>query len=340
MRCWVMAKLMWDPSLNLQALMRDFIYGYYGKAAPEIAAYNDLLYTNAAKYKASLAKPTDGIRYPMDSPFLSREFLDQATALFARAEQAAISDPVLHRVQVAELPILYVKLCRGPQFVGPEYLALVDKFEAIAKAEGLQYLAEGPPDVALKIKQWRDAAMVQVRLTQVKPQDVTIWELPNEWRFALDPKDEGVQAQWFGTAFDDGKWAKVRSDTGTGWEHQGFADAIGFGWYRQKATVPANLGRKYLYLYFGAVDEDAYVYINDKLVCEHSCASTGLTPEQIWETPFSFAPLPALQVGQANTIAVRVYNRVGMGGVYKPAYLVASDVALEAPVIQALVEKK
>ena len=340
MRCWVMAKLMWDPSLDLQALMHDFIYGYYGKAAPAIAEYNDLLYSNAAKYKASLAKPSDGIRYPMDSPYFSREFLDQATALFARAEKLAISDPVLHRVQVAELPILYVKLMRGPKFVGPDYLAMVDRFEAIAKSEGLQYLAEGPPDVAIKIKQWRDAAMVQASLKQIKPEDVAMWQLPNEWRFALDPKDEGVQGQWFASAFADAKWAKVRSDTGTGWEHQGFADATGFGWYRQRVTVPANLGKKHLYLYFGAVDEDAYVYVNDKLVCEHSCASTGLAPEQIWEAPFSCAPLPALQVGAANTIAVRVYNRAAMGGVYKPAYLVASDVPLEAPVIQAIVEKK
>jgi hypothetical protein len=340
MRCWVMAKLMWDPSLNLQALMRDFIFGYYGKAAPAIAEYNDLLYSNAARYRDSLAKPSDGIRYPMDSPFLSREFLDQATALFERAEKLAITDPVLHRVRVAELPVLYVKLCRGPQFVGPEYLALVDKFEAIAKREGLTYLAEGPPDLAPRIRQWREAATVQASLRQIKPDDVTIWQLPNEWRFAPDPKDEGVKAQWFAAALDDGNWAKVRSDKGNGWESQGFADYTGFGWYRQRTTVPANLARKHLYLYFGAVDEDAFVYINDKLVCEHSCASTGLAPEQIWQTPFSLSPLPALQMGQANTIAVRVYNRLAMGGVYKPAYLVASDVPLEAPVIQALVEKK
>jgi hypothetical protein len=94
----------------------------------------------------------------MDSAFLSREFLEKATELYDRAEQLAGNDVELsHRVQRDRLPIIYVKLCRGPEFVGEGYEALIDRFETIARREGLQHIYEGPPDVDKKLKTWRDS---------------------------------------------------------------------------------------------------------------------------------------------------------------------------------------
>jgi hypothetical protein len=339
MRVWVMAKLMWDPSRDLQELMQDFIYGYYGKAAPAIAEYNTLLYKTGAEHRANLDKPEGGIRYPMDSPFLSPEFLARATALFAQAEKLADNEEILHRVQDAGLPIVYVKLCRGPQFCGKDYSALLDRFETVAKRVGLAYIAEGPPDVERKLKEWREAARVHSALQDVKAAEVKVWPLPNEWRFAPDPKDTGVAERWFASDFDDSRWAKVRSDKGYGWEKQGFADYLAYGWYRQEVAVPANVAGRHLYLHFGAVDEDAYIYINGKLAFEHSCNSTGLPPEVIWQTPFSFDAAPFVQPGKTNVIAVRVYNRLGDGGVWKPTYLVAAEKELFPALVTALVDQ-
>ena len=101
--------------------------------------------------------PEGGIRYPMDSPFLSREFLDEATALYDQAEQLAADEETLRRVQRDRLPIMYVKLCRGPGFVREGYSALLDQFEAIARREGLTHIYEGPPDFEQKIEGWREA---------------------------------------------------------------------------------------------------------------------------------------------------------------------------------------
>ncbi len=49
LRAWVAAKLMWNPALDQQQLMDEFLTGYYGaEAAPKLRAYFDLLETQCA----------------------------------------------------------------------------------------------------------------------------------------------------------------------------------------------------------------------------------------------------------------------------------------------------
>lgn len=339
LRSWVMAKVLWDPSLKVPDLVDDFICGYYGRAAGDIRDYWNLLYATKARHMDTMAAPPEGIRYSMTSPFLSKEFLNKTTQIFANAEQNCPTGEAHRRVELAKLPILYVKLMQGPDAWSDQYGDVFAEFETIARREKIDYLREGGPDLEEKLKGWRDSVRVKQSLREIKPGEVTIRPLAPEWRFATDPKDTGVKEARFGEGLDDSKWATVRSDRGNGWESQGFADYLGLGWYRQRLTPPAEPARKHAYLYFGAVDEDAWVYLNGQQVFEHSCASTGLTPDQIWATPFVFDAAPHLRPGQPNTLAVRVFNRLGMGGIYLPAYLVLTDHELDAPLIQALIPK-
>ncbi len=163
MRSWVAAKLLWNPSLNLYDLIDDFIYGYFGKAAPAVAQYNRLLQKQAEIYKTELSgkwlmdhkyKP---IRYDMDHPFLSKEFLYYSTQLYDQAEKLADNKQVLDRVQRDRLPITYVKLVRGPEFVGSDYLMELDRFEKTTEKIGITHLREGgsKKDIENKIILWR-----------------------------------------------------------------------------------------------------------------------------------------------------------------------------------------
>ncbi|MEI6500810.1 MAG: sugar-binding domain-containing protein [Armatimonadota bacterium] len=229
---------------------------------------------------------------------------------------------------------------QGPDAWAEQYGAVFAEFETIARREDVQYLYEGGPSLEEKLKGWRDSVRVKQSLLQIKEGEVTIRPLAPEWRFATDPKDAGVKGNWFAVGLDDSQWATVRSDKGNGWEAQGFADYLGLGWYRQQITLPTKPARKHAYLYFGAVDEDALVYLNGQQAFEHSCASTGLSPDQIWNTPFVFDAAGKLRPGQSNTLAVRVLNRLGMGGIYLPVYLVLSDHELDAPLIQALLARR
>lgn len=155
MRAWVIAKLLWNPALDVVELMQDFIWGHYGKSAPAIAEYNQLLRQTAEKYSEQLASPEGGIRYRMDHPFFSKVFLNRADEIFARAETLAEDEVILHRVELARLPLMYVQLSRGTEFVGEEYEAILTRFETIARREGVTHLREGPPDLEQKLEDWR-----------------------------------------------------------------------------------------------------------------------------------------------------------------------------------------
>jgi len=158
MRAWVFAKLLWDPSRNVQELEQDFILGYFGPAGPALLEYNDLLSRSGEEHAEELRDPPGGIRYGMDSPFLSDAFLARADELYDEAMRQADSQEIRERVERDRLPIMYVKLCRGPQYVGAGYAELVDEFERIARQVGLAHICEGPPDLDAKLAAWRAAA--------------------------------------------------------------------------------------------------------------------------------------------------------------------------------------
>jgi len=156
-RSWIIAKLMWDPTRNIDSLTRDFIFGHYGKAAIYVWQYERLLSQQKEKFCDQLEKPAGGIRYGMDHPFLTPEFIKKATALFVEAKAVSENDSITRRIELAYLPILYVKLSRGPSFTGEEYEADLDQFEAIVTRERITHLKEGGPDVRQAIDQWRKA---------------------------------------------------------------------------------------------------------------------------------------------------------------------------------------
>jgi sialidase-1 len=156
LKSWVMAKLLWDPRLDENELVQDFIWGYYGKAAPAIAEYDRLLVQAGKDHAKDLASPPGGIRYPMDVSFLSKDFLDQSSEIFARAKKLAADDPaLLKKVERAELPILYVKLCRGPAFCGPTYASMIDQFDSVARREGATAMEEAGVGYNERVAAWR-----------------------------------------------------------------------------------------------------------------------------------------------------------------------------------------
>ena len=152
LKCWVCAKLLWNPAWDEQALEGDFIEGHYGKAAPALEAYEALLGRMRVEHAQEMASPPGGIRYPMDAPFITKEFVTQAEAIFAQAKALAQGDEQLtRRVERAELPILYVQCVRGPDFVGAGYAQVVAEFERIGRGEKVHYLEEGGVDFEGKL---------------------------------------------------------------------------------------------------------------------------------------------------------------------------------------------
>jgi hypothetical protein len=143
--------------LDEKALAHDFIQGHYGKAAPALESYETLLEKMRTDHAQQMASPPGGIRYPMDAPFFTKEFVAQATDIFAQAKELARGDEALtRRVERAELPILYVKCIRGPEFVGEAYAKVVAEFERISRREKMRFLQEGGPDFEPKLAEYKN----------------------------------------------------------------------------------------------------------------------------------------------------------------------------------------
>ena len=167
---------------------------------------------------------------------------------------------------------------------------------------------------------------------------VTVLPAPVDWKFAIDADDDGVGGQWFAEGLDDTQWAPVRSGEGFGYETQGFEGYTGYSWYRAELQVSEDLNKQHLYLYFGAVDEQAWVYINGQPAFEHSAESTGLGADAIWDLPFASEISKLVRIGQSNLIAVRIHNNAGRGGLTRPVYLLASDEILTVAQMRLLVK--
>ena len=103
LRSWMLAKLMWDPSLDGQELIEEFCQGYYGPAGKHVVAYLDVTH--------DAAEATDdwmGLSNPPSAEFLSADTLDRAWAHLKAAEAAVQNDGErLERVQKVQEAVQY-----------------------------------------------------------------------------------------------------------------------------------------------------------------------------------------------------------------------------------------
>jgi hypothetical protein len=108
LRAWVLAKLLWDPTLDGRKLIREFLRGYYGPAAPDIKAYLDITHEAVEATGDKL-----GCFSPHTAKFLSFETLSKGFKRLKEAEAAVRYDPDLtFRVRVAQLPVMYTFMMR------------------------------------------------------------------------------------------------------------------------------------------------------------------------------------------------------------------------------------
>jgi hypothetical protein len=105
MRAWVLAQLMWNPEQDDRKLIREFVDGYYGKAAGKyIYDYLQFMHDQTHGYfLACYLRKTP--------PFVAIETMTKAELLWQAAEKAVANDPdKLAAVRIAHLPVLFVWL--------------------------------------------------------------------------------------------------------------------------------------------------------------------------------------------------------------------------------------
>ena len=108
LRAWVLAKLLWNPDQDMDALIDDFMNGYYGAAAPLVRKYFDELQSLVASPDVHI-----DIWFPPTVPWLTDDFVARSLALWDEAEALVKDDPVLrYNVRKSSLPVYYARYTR------------------------------------------------------------------------------------------------------------------------------------------------------------------------------------------------------------------------------------
>lgn len=142
-----------------------------------------------------------------------------------------------------------------------------------------------------------------------------ITDLPIWWRFKIDPDEEGIKRGWHEPGFDDSQWDWFRIREF--WEVQGVSPYDGAAWYRLDYTPPRLPEDKRIYLAFGAVSDEAAVYVDGR---QRHASRFG---DNIRHERFLVDVTDELESGRPCTLAVRVWNTGWCGGIWKNVKLIA-----------------
>lgn len=134
LKAYLISRLLWNPDCNVEDVINDFMYGYYGRAGKYVRQYFDLLNSKITPetHMHIGLKPGD--------PIFSDDLVQQSSLIFENAEKIADNDEILRRVEMASLQILYLKCKRTPVITRND--GTYEKFRGIAKREGITHYAE------------------------------------------------------------------------------------------------------------------------------------------------------------------------------------------------------
>lgn len=135
------------------------------------------------------------------------------------------------------------------------------------------------------------------------------------WKFRPDPKDIGVQEEWFKRSIKEKKWTNQHpSEAWEDYQKLNFTD--GYGWYRAKFKIKNSWSKRKLYLKLSDVYTNyrsknfkLWFYLNGKLIetFDKKGASKSRRNKN-WIT------LGSLTADEEHTIAIRVFDGGAVGG--------------------------
>lgn len=118
LKCYLIAKALWNPDQPLEPLLDRFFNGYYGKAAPFVREY----YEKSKRHALGLPPEIKVTIYQSDSKTKYPDaFLAESLELWNRAEKAVSDDPeTLYNVRMGKASVLRLvldRMCEGAKWV-------------------------------------------------------------------------------------------------------------------------------------------------------------------------------------------------------------------------------
>lgn len=140
----------------------------------------------------------------------------------------------------------------------------------------------------------------------------------SDWFFRKDVRNAGLPAkEMLLRNFSSERWTKV--DVPARLERTSVGPYLGTGWYATVFTVPKDWAARSMDILFEGVDEQAWVYLNGKLIGEHTVKSEGVDVGILWNEPFIVhAGTENINTGGKNLLIVKTHASKGAHGIWKP----------------------
>ena len=328
---FVILRLMWDPDQDVNALVKEYCDKGFGKAGPLVHDY--LMRCRAIREEIKVAK---GI------PSRNQDWVGKLGRFFDAEERAAL-DALAGQIKAASAD-------DAPQFQKRVEVFLIGHQYTMLQAATIELTDKRNKSVAefnelvrlvVKKEKWIEnlgptwaisTPLVRWHTTKNKfgpSVGYTYYEsfrgkaiaapLPERWKFFLDEKEVGDRLGLHTDKYDDSKLPHL--SIYAMWEKQGYTEYNGHAWYRARFQAPEREeGRRY-YLWFGAIDDGFWIYLNGQEV------GKDFTTEErthVWYTPYACEVTDQLKYGAENLVSVRVRDLRGGGGIYRGAFLLKS----------------
>lgn len=331
---YMYVRLAWTPDMSIDAIRSEY-FSAFGPAAADVEAYFDYWEEYSARRPGGDLYMTRLLHTHLAYP---QEIFGPAEELLQKAFEAAQESPdpqYADRVLFLKLGLEHARLAARlfetldssgtPPVDDPERFqeaqnALWDLIY-FRRAHESDYIADLRYAAGVE-NRWIDIPTLMKNFNEVAlPESIpSPWI---EWTFRPDPEDVGMFQEWYkGTAGQ--AWEPIRVPGF--WQDDGFENYLGYGWYRTEFIVPEDYGGRPLQLLFEGVDEQAWIFINGKMVGEHTESSERLSVAELWNRPFAILVDPEyLFPGQENRLVVRVHASENLAGIHRPVRLATDN---------------
>lgn len=335
---WSLAQYVWDSSNDPRELLKSYCAGYYGAAGPQALSVLQLIDASSRRLPRIIFGGLSDTQMIMSEDVIreGRETLAQAAAKVTGREGkrlARFNDTFEMYTRQAQTTRAYYHALneRTPSAIADAYKKM-DEFETFWSLNKLSdtcspSILEGIRDLRKKIAEKsepkgraaltdRDVWLRELFAFDKAPAKIpNLYPLPEVWKLRIDYEDMGLKEGWHKPDYDDSKgWQPL--STWDCYENQGYAEVDGRFWYRVAFPAPPFPAGKKIIMRIGSLDDDGDIYING----ERAYVRKHIHPDD-WQSSFAFEVTALIKPGQTNVIAVRGYDAMGAGGIWRPCAL-------------------
>ena len=230
LRAYLLCQLMWDPDADDDAIMNDYLNGYYGAAGRYIRQYIDKMHESllSSGFKLNIfGSPEDA-----KAAYLSEDMMNVYNQLFDQAEKSvAKNSQLLTRVKTARLPLIYAAIqigrdevdtsrsmfahtSDGEVFVKPQMKSLVTQFVSGCKQNGVTRVRERTttPDDYQASYDRIFTKVAEMRYTKSFGKRITAITLPQGGDIKAQQMTDGIFGSWESWSAPDVHWVGYKGE--------------------------------------------------------------------------------------------------------------------------------